>query len=47
MWVLIAREYNEDPVLLTLLPAAWQSARRNTYLIALHLVFDGCRAFFC
>ncbi|NBB76925.1 MAG: M24 family metallopeptidase, partial [Bacteroidetes bacterium] len=33
MWVLIAREYNEDPVLLTMLPATWQSSRRTTILI--------------
>jgi len=34
MWVVIAREYNEDPVIKTLLPATWQSARRTTILIA-------------
>ena len=34
MWVIIAREYNEDPVIKTLLPATWQSARRTTMLIA-------------
>ncbi len=33
MWVIIGREYNEDPVLKTLLPATWQSARRTTMLI--------------
>ncbi|MCC5915077.1 MAG: M24 family metallopeptidase [Balneolaceae bacterium] len=33
MWVLVAREYNEDPVLLTMLPATWQSSRRTTILI--------------
>ncbi len=33
MWVLISREYNEDPVLKTLLPATWLSARRRTILI--------------
>ena len=27
MWVLISREYNEDPVLRTFLPSTWQSAR--------------------
>lgn len=36
MWVLISREYNEDPVLRTFLPATWQSARRRTIL----LIFD-------
>ena len=34
MWVIIAREYNEDPVLKTLLPATWLSARRTTILVA-------------
>jgi Xaa-Pro aminopeptidase len=34
MWIIIAREYNEDPVIKTLLPATWQSARRTTILVA-------------
>jgi Xaa-Pro aminopeptidase len=34
MWVIIAREYNEDPVIETLLPATWHSARRTTILVA-------------
>ncbi|MBT6031316.1 MAG: Xaa-Pro aminopeptidase, partial [Kordiimonadaceae bacterium] len=29
-WVIISREYNEDPVLKTMLPATWLSARRRT-----------------
>lgn len=33
MWVLIAREYNEDPVVKTMLPSTWLSARRRTILI--------------
>lgn len=33
MWVIIAREYNEDPVLKTMLPATWLSARRTTMLV--------------
>ena len=33
MWVLSAREYNEDPVLKTMLPATWFSARRRTILV--------------
>ena len=33
MWVIIAREYNEDPVVKTMLPATWQSARRRTILV--------------
>ena len=32
-WVLIAREYNEDPILKTMLPATWLNARRRTVLI--------------
>lgn len=33
MWVLISREYNEDPVLRTMLPSTWLSARRRTILV--------------
>ena len=33
MWVLVAREYNEDPVLLTMLPSTWHAARRRTILV--------------
>ncbi|SHH04901.1 M24 family metallopeptidase [Massilia sp. CF038] len=33
MWVLISREYNEDPVLKTMLPAEWLNARRRTMLV--------------
>jgi Xaa-Pro aminopeptidase len=33
MWVIISREYNEDPVLKTMLPATWLSARRTTMLV--------------
>lgn len=33
MWVIISREYNEDPVIRTFLPATWQSARRRTILM--------------
>ncbi|MDH5610650.1 MAG: M24 family metallopeptidase [Cyclobacteriaceae bacterium] len=36
MWLIIAREYNEDPVIQTMLPATWQSARRTTMLV----IFD-------
>ena len=32
-WVLIAREYNEDPVVRTMLPATWIAARRRTVLL--------------
>ena len=33
MWVIISREYNEDPVIRTFLPSKWQSARRRTILM--------------
>lgn len=33
MWILIAREYNEDPVMRTMLPAKWLNARRRTMLV--------------
>lgn len=33
MWVIISREYNEDPVIKTFLPATWLSARRRTVLV--------------
>ena len=32
-WLIIAREYNEDPILKTFLPAEWLSARRTTMLV--------------
>lgn len=33
MWIVIAREYNEDPVIKTMLPANWMAARRRTILL--------------
>jgi len=33
MWVVLGREYNEDPVLETMLPATWEAARRRTILL--------------
>lgn len=33
MWLIVCREYNEDPVLLSLLPATSMSARRRTILV--------------
>ncbi|MFY7652745.1 MAG: M24 family metallopeptidase [Chitinophagaceae bacterium] len=33
MWLLISREYHEDPVLKTMLPATWLNARRTTMLV--------------
>jgi Xaa-Pro aminopeptidase len=35
-WVVVSREYNEDPVIETLLPATWMAARRTTMLV----IFD-------
>lgn len=40
LWVVLGREYHEDPVLRTLLPATWLSARRRTILL-LHRSDDG------
>ena len=36
MWVVISREYNEDPIIKTMLPATWMASRRTTMLV----VFD-------
>jgi len=33
MWIIAGREYNEDPVLRTMLPATWLNARRRTVLV--------------
>lgn len=33
MWIVVSREYNEDPVIKTLLPAEWLAARRRTILV--------------
>lgn len=33
MWVIISREYNEDPVMRTMLPSTWLNARRRTILV--------------
>ena len=33
MWVVISREYNEDPVIKTMLPSEWLNARRRTILV--------------
>lgn len=32
-WIVVSREYNEDPVIRTLLPATWHAARRRTILV--------------
>ena len=33
LWLIAAREYNEDPVIETMLPATWLAARRRTVLL--------------
>lgn len=33
MWILVAGEYDEDPVVKTMLPATWLAARRTTILV--------------
>ena len=33
MCIIITREYNEDPVIKTLLPPTWLNARRRTILV--------------
>ena len=43
LWVVVGREYNEDPVLATMLPATWLSARRRTILL-FHRSDDGVTA---
>ncbi|SMG28339.1 Xaa-Pro aminopeptidase [Marivirga sericea] len=33
MWLIISSEYNEDPVIKTMLPSTWMAARRTTMLV--------------
>jgi hypothetical protein len=33
MWILVAREYNEDPIVMTMLPGTAHAARRRTVLV--------------
>jgi len=33
LWLVISREYNEDPVMKTMLPSTWLSARRRTIMV--------------
>ena len=33
MWLIISREYNEDPILKTMLPATWLSARTHNHFV--------------
>jgi Xaa-Pro aminopeptidase len=41
MWIIAAREYAEDPVMRTMLPATWLSARRRTILVFFDRKRDG------
>lgn len=41
MWVINTREYNEDPIILTLMPGPVMSARRRTILV-FYRQTDGC-----
>ena len=45
MWVIISREYNEDPIIKTLLPSTWISARRRTILVFNRSSNDSIEAF--
>lgn len=36
-WVLVSREYADDPVAMTMLPATWMSSRRRTILVFFRL----------
>jgi Xaa-Pro aminopeptidase len=33
MWLIVSSEYNEDPVIKTMLPSTWMAARRTTMLV--------------
>ena len=33
MWIIVSREYNEDPIIKTMLPSTWLAARRRTILV--------------
>ena len=33
MWLIISREYNEDPIIKTMLPSTWLNARRRTIIV--------------
>ena len=45
MWVLIAREYNEDPVVKTMLPGTAFAARRRTILVFVDEGVDGVNGY--
>jgi hypothetical protein len=45
MWILIAREYNEDPVVMTMLSGTAHSARRRTILVFADEGSDGVKGY--
>jgi len=45
MWVLIAREYNEDPVVMTMLPGQSHAARRRTILVFMDEGNEGVKGY--
>ena len=45
MWVLVAREYNEDPVVMTMLPGDAHAARRRTILVFVDEGSDGVKGY--
>lgn len=45
MWIVISREYNEDPVIKTMLPSTWISARRRTILAFYNNANNGIEKF--
>lgn len=40
LWVIISSEYNEDPVIKTMLPSTWMAARRTTMLVIYQAATD-------
>lgn len=45
MWILVAREYNEDPVVMTMLPGDAHAARRRTILVFSDEGSDGVKGY--
>ncbi len=45
MWILVAREYNEDPVVMTMLPGDARAARRRTILVFADEGDDGAKGY--
>ncbi|PCJ27496.1 MAG: Xaa-Pro aminopeptidase [SAR86 cluster bacterium] len=45
MWILVAREYNEDPVVMTMLPGDAHAARRRTILVFMDEGAEGVKGY--